>query len=59
MKKQKELFEPDAGTVNHVCIICGASWECSSRSCWQEEKTTCGKCPCALPECGLMEKKSV
>jgi hypothetical protein len=60
--KQKKLFDdakpaPETVTRQHVCTVCGAKWECASRSCWQNEKTICHQCPSGLPECFLMEKK--
>lgn len=44
--------------VHHVCMVCGAKWDCGSRSCHQLDRTVCHKCPCGLPLCGL-EKKNV
>lgn len=59
---QRRLFkEPvvkeKAEVAKHVCTVCGARWECNSRSCLENEQTICHKCPMGLPLCGLMEKK--
>jgi len=42
----------------HVCVLCGARWDCRYTLCLEPYRTECRKCKCGLPLCGLMSSSS-